>query len=303
MLYTNSSTERLIVSFFLATTLHAFTISAVGFSLPKPSQINHSSMEIVLVQKKSEKKPDEANYLAQANQEGGGENAEKIRPATPIITPFPDVQSHVVATPPEPKIAAATEVVEIEQLFSPEESDFKIDHQEEIDSPEIPTEYGNDLQTTQETDTIPTSTLVMEELQADIASTQAELDDKFEDYAKRPREKFVNASTQESKYANYMDEWRRKVEEVGNDNYPDEIRQQALSGKLILTVTLNRDGTIKFVKIDESSGNDILDQAALKIVHLVAPFAAFPQEIREETDILHITRTWNFIYNRLSSRK
>lgn len=302
MLYTNSSTERLTITFFLATALHAFAISAVGFSFPKPSQINHSSMEIVLVQKKSEEKPDEANYLAQANQEGGGENAEKIRPATPIITPFPDVQSHIVATPPEPKIAAATEIVEIEELLSYKESDFQIDQQAQIDSPEVPTDLGSDLETTQEMDTIPTSALVMEELQADIASTQAELDDKFEDYAKRPREKFVNASTRESKYANYMDEWRRKVEEVGNENYPNEIRQQALSGRLILTVTLNRDGTIKFVDIEESSGNATLDQAALRIVHLAAPFAAFPQEIREETDILHITRTWKFIYDRLSSR-
>jgi len=284
--------------FFIATAVHAFTITTVGFSLPKPSQVHNTSMEIVLVQKRSEKTPDDATYLAQANQEGGGENDEKIRPATPIVTPFPDIESLIVATPPEPEVAAASEIVEVEELTTEEDSEFEIEARQEMDSPKDPTEYGNDLQTTQKTDTIPTSTLIME-LQSEIASIQAELDDKIEDYAKRPREKFVSASTKESKYANYMDEWRRKVEDVGNN----DVRRQALTGKLILTTTLNTNGTIKDVKIEESSGDPMIDRVALRIVHRASPFAPFPAEIREETDILHITRTWEFIYDRFSGRE
>jgi len=284
--------------FFIATALHTVTITTVGFSLPKPSQVRNTSMEIVLVQKRSEKTPEDAAYLAQANQEGGGEDKEKIRPATPIITPFPDIQSNVVATPPEPEIAASPEVVEVEKLTTEEESDFEMTAEQSVDSPDEPMEQGNDLQTTQKTDTIPTSTLIME-LQAEIASIQAELDDQFEDYAKRPREKFVNASTRESKYANYMDEWRRKVEDVGNS----DIRRKALTGKLILTTSLNTNGTIKNVEIEESSGDPMIDRIALQIVHRASPFAPFPAEIREETDILHITRTWEFIYDRLSARE
>jgi len=284
--------------FFIATVVHTFTITTVGFSLPKPSQIRNTSMEIVLVQKRSEKTPEDATYLAQANQEGGGENEEKIRPATPIVTPFPDIESNVVATPPEPEIAAAPELVEIEKLMTEEDSDFEIEAEQSVDSPDVPMEQGKDLQTTQKTDTIPTTALIME-LQAEIASIQAELDDHFEDYAKRPREKFVNASTQESKYANYMDEWRRKVEDVGNR----DVRRRTLRGKLILTTTLNMNGTIRNVEIEESSGDPVIDRVALQIVHRASPFAPFPVEIQEETDILHITRTWEFIYDRLSAHE
>jgi protein TonB len=116
--------------------------------------------------------------------------------------------------------------------------------------------------------------------------------------AKRPRRKFISATTKEYKYAAYMEAWRSKVERVGNINYPEQARKQGLSGSLILDVALNPDGSINEITIRRSSGKKILDDAAIRIVELAAPYGAFPQHIKDETDILHIMRTWQFINNK-----
>lgn len=129
-----------------------------------------------------------------------------------------------------------------------------------------------------------------------IASLSAEVRRKMEAQANRPRRKFVSASTREYRYASYMEAWRAKVERVGNLNYPEEARRQGLHGNLILDVALNPDGSVNEITIRRSSGNRVLDEAAIRIVNLAAPFAPFPEDIRRETDILHITRTWQFLH-------
>jgi protein TonB len=98
-----------------------------------------------------------------------------------------------------------------------------------------------------------------------------------------------------------MDAWRAKVESVGNFNYPSEAKRRHLTGNLLLDVALNADGSINEIAIRRSSGQKILDDAAIRIVELAAPFAPFPPEIRSELDILHITRTWKFNESGLSS--
>ncbi len=127
-----------------------------------------------------------------------------------------------------------------------------------------------------------------------IAALSAEIRRKLEEKAERPRRKFISASTKEFKYASYMEAWRSKVERVGNLNYPDDARKKRLSGSLILDVALNPDGGINQITIRRSSGSKILDDAAVRIVELSSPFAPFPDHFREEIDILHITRTWQF---------
>ena len=95
-----------------------------------------------------------------------------------------------------------------------------------------------------------------------------------------------------------MDAWRRKVEMVGNLNYPQEAKKLNLSGSLILDVALNKDGTINEITLRKSSGKKLLDDAAIRIVELAAPFAPFPMNIENQVDILHILRTWQFINNK-----
>lgn len=113
--------------------------------------------------------------------------------------------------------------------------------------------------------------------------------------ANRPRRKAIGAGTREYKYANYLEAWCRKVERVGNLNYPEEAKRRKLYGNLTLQVALRADGNLERVRVLRSSGFDLLDEAAVRIVELAAPFSPFPPAIRAETDMLDITRTWRFL--------
>jgi protein TonB len=120
--------------------------------------------------------------------------------------------------------------------------------------------------------------------------------------ARPPRRKAISASTREYKYASYLEAWRRKVERIGNLNYPEVAKERKLYGNLILLVSVRADGGVMAVRVVRSSGHPELDQAAVRIVELAAPFAPFPPDIRTETDVLDITRTWQFLHgNRLDS--
>ena len=113
-------------------------------------------------------------------------------------------------------------------------------------------------------------------------------------YAKLPRRKTISASTKEYKYAAYLDAWRRKIERIGTLNYPDEAKRNKLYGNLILHVAVRKDGSISQVRVMRSSGHQLLDDAAMRIVRLAAPYSPLPDNIAERVDILHITRTWRF---------
>ena len=131
----------------------------------------------------------------------------------------------------------------------------------------------------------------------EIAKLNAKIEEDTAAYANRPRRKAISASTQEYKYASYLEAWRRKVESIGNLNYPEEAKRRQLYGNLILRVALRADGTLEEVRVLRSSGSEVLDQAAVRIVNLAAPYAPFPPDIRKETDVLDITRTWQFLSN------
>ena len=113
----------------------------------------------------------------------------------------------------------------------------------------------------------------------------------------------ITANTREYEYAAYEEGWRMKVERVGNLNYPDEARRNKLSGNLLLAVTINVDGSLREVKVRRSSGHKLLDDAAVRIVKMAAPYAPFPDTFRNKQDVLTIVRTWQFSSNsQLSSR-
>ncbi|EIJ44176.1 TonB family protein [Beggiatoa alba B18LD] len=298
------STERLIVMSFVAMLFHLFLLYAVSFSVPKSqSTLRNHIMDVVLVQKSMEKAPADAKFLAQANQQGGGaEEDAQHRPSTPTVAPFPDEIARLVVTPPEQQIAAsAVPEPDLKVLTGHVPSAFSVPDTQRINPPEEASELNGDaLETTVLSPDVPNTLLIMN-VRASLASLQAELDKKIENYAKNPRKTFIGASTREYKYASYMDTWRLRVERIGKDNYPLEAKVQGVSGSLILEVAINKDGTINDVKIRKSSGHVVLDDAALRIVHLSSPFAPLPEEIRKDTDILYITRTWEFLNNGLNT--
>jgi len=123
---------------------------------------------------------------------------------------------------------------------------------------------------------------------------EAQIAKDMDAYQKRPKRKFIGARAEEYRFARYVEDWRLKVERIGNLNYPEAARQQKLYGSLLVTVAIKADGTIENVEVNRSSGKRILDAAAVKIVEMAAPYAPFPPDIKRDTDIIHITRTWTF---------
>jgi protein TonB len=113
-------------------------------------------------------------------------------------------------------------------------------------------------------------------------------------YNKRPRKVFIGATAREYILSRYLEDWRMKVEKVGNLNYPEEAKRQKLYGSLKLTVEINADGSVRNIELNRSSGHKELDQAALRIVRLAAPYAPFSADIRDKYDVVSITRTWMF---------
>jgi protein TonB len=127
-----------------------------------------------------------------------------------------------------------------------------------------------------------------------MARLDAKIERDWQAIQQRPRRKFVGAHTQEFRFARYIEDWRQKIERVGEMNYPQAARDQKLSGRVLVTVAVKADGSVESVTIDRPSGNKVLDEAARRIVQLAAPFAAFPTDISKDVDVLHITRTWTF---------
>ena len=127
----------------------------------------------------------------------------------------------------------------------------------------------------------------------EMARLAAEIERRQELMAKRPKRKFISASTREYEYATYLRAWVAKVERVGNLNYPDEARRRGLGGRLVMTVAVRRDGSIEEIVLNRSSGLGVLDQAAMRIVRLSEPYPPLPQT-QDNIDVLHITRTWQF---------
>ena len=221
-----------------------------------------------------------ANKLAQANLDGGG-NTDDSRQAQ---SPFPLL--------PENKLAA--NVVNADQKIGQLEQEAKrlmatVNSKHDIYQPKIQSESPPRKQ-----DAPNTTDLVQRSLE--IARLEAQISKDYEAYQKRPKRRFVGARAQEYRFARYIEDWRAKVERVGNLNYPEAAKREKLFGNLQLTVGIKSDGSLESVEINRSSGRKILDEAAVRIVKLAGQngFSPFPSNISQDTDILHITRTWVF---------
>jgi protein TonB len=272
--------DRLGMMLFLGTLLHGLVILGVTFSLPdKQPDDSTTTLDIILVEKKSTEKPEKADFLAQANQEGGGEQEKKHRPRQPVqgISPVPSPSPSKTAPSPPPATQARPKAKKI--VTSTAGKDFVLSRPDEKPKPE--------------TKRINAARLI--NLSRDIASLTSEIDRKIDHYASRPRKKHVDASTREYRFASYIKSWTQKVERIGNLNYPDEARRQKLSGRLQLSVGLHQDGSIESITLKHSSGYAVLDDAAVRIVKLGAPYAPLPENIRKDVDILYIVRTWEFL--------
>jgi protein TonB len=279
-----------------AMAVHGAIVSVVNLEPPTPPPWEaEQSLEITVVRPKPTPPPEKADFLAATDQAGSGNIDEVAKPkANPALKGPADIQTalHNLSepAPPEKPAEPEPETVEPEIVQAIE------------DPPEEKKVTEEDPGEAAPRRTL-TATQLLANMQQQIDSLTAELDRKTELYAKRPRRKAISAATREHKYAAYLEAWRRKVESVGNLNYPAEARERKLYGDLILHVALRPNGSVQQVRVVRSSGHDILDDAAINIVNLAAPFSPFPPSIKDEVDILDITRTWQFLRgNRLGSR-
>ena len=269
--------DRFMLFLVLAITLHALVLLGVSFGTTlKPSPRLAETLDIVLVKWRSENAPDKADFLAQASQRGGGEVSEKLRPSQPVSGELPmpkmgqDAQQSTPAMPvPEQK---SREIVALEA------DSAEVLEQTRIEQPDSER---------------PSAARLMRQ-SMDMASLQPELSRQIQWKSKLPRRKFISANTQEYEFASYMRAWVSKVERVGNMNYPSELRRKKLHGDLVLIVGIRKNGTVESIDIMRSSGISEVDQAAVRIVRMCAPYAPLPDNISQQVDILHITRTWRF---------
>jgi len=235
-------------------------------------------LQIALVNAKSATKPAHAEILAQANLDGGGNTEQNRRAKTPLpVMPRETPRQNVAVAAPRAEVQENATREMLTQIRSgvmiPMPEPKPLDESERTESP-----TANELMQ---------RTLEAVRLEAQIARD-------MDAYQKIPRRKFIGAQAKEYRFARYVEDWRMKVERIGNMNYPDAARTNRLYGSLVLTVSIRADGSIENVVVNRKSGQRILDAAAVKIVEMAGPYTAFPDDIRRDTDILHITRTWTF---------
>lgn len=279
--YQSSQTNRIFVAMVASLLLHGIILFGVTFQFDQPkSDKIASSLEVVLVNNKTLTKPKETELLAQDNLDGGG-NTDANRRAK---TPFPVLPR---SKPVNDDSVARKKVKQLE-----EEAKKLMAAVSETPQIEQPSEHKSEAESEQVT-TDPTDLLLRS---LDIARLRAQIDQDHDSYQKRPKRKFVGARTKEYRFARYVEDWRMKVERIGNLNYPEAARKDKLYGNLQLTVSIRADGSVESIEINRSSGEKILDEAAINIVKLAGQngFAPFPPDISQDTDILHITRTWVF---------
>ena len=268
---------RLGATMVLSVLLHAMVILGIGFAVEDAAPVM-PTLDVILTQTKSALTPAQADFLAQAANQGGGEHDKSTRPTAPQAGPLPQpidglaprplrAQTPAPSPPPDARVISSTNARET--MPSPQP-------RQEIEVTPLPPGQ--------------------EKIDRDIemARLAAEIQLRSQQYAKRPKRKFVSASTREYAWAQYLRGWVDRVERVGNLNYPDEARRRRIGGLVVISVAVRRDGSVENTRIVQSSNIPMLDNAALRIVKLSEPFAPLPRT-QDDPDVLHVTRTWQFL--------
>ena len=261
--------------------LHLFVIVFVTFKLPDKSIGNaNQPLEVVLVNAKSNTKPVKADALAQHNLDGGGNIDKALRAKSPLPVPRTDDQMSDI-TLAQRRVEQLEQ--EVRKMMVQQKSDTSVSS-----APAQPQE-----QTPSDAPVTPDAADIVQR-SLSIAQLQARISRDIIAYQERPRRKFIGARAQEYRFARYVEDWRIKVERVGEVNYPQAARERKIYGSLVLTVNIKSDGSVERIDLSRPSGHKILDDAARRIITLAAPYAAFPPDIAKDTDIISITRTMTF---------
>ena len=279
--------DRFSFAFFMAAVLHLLIIFGIGFSLPE-KQNSATTLDVTIAQSHQSKAPEEADFLAQSNQEGSG-----------TLDELAEMTTTEVADYAAEEIQVTQQAEQTARAPKPNKQDYRAvsatDSNYDIRSHEL----ENQLRAL-ELPEGPTQSLLERSLA--IASLEAKSDRQRQTLSKAPRVRRLTAnSTRQSSDALYMNQWMQQIERAGRQNMPKEVEQDKITARLRLLVSIRADGTIHELKVLESSGYIFIDDAAKRIVRQSAPFSPFPEEMRQEVDLLEIIRTWKFTPSNFST--
>ncbi|MBT4523015.1 MAG: energy transducer TonB [Halieaceae bacterium] len=263
--------DTLGFALFMAAIFH-FTL-ILGLTFDATQSTNQSrQIEVTLATRPTAAAPDEARYIAQANQVGSVEDASL---SNPDIAPPASADASHGAPRMEPDSNPTTDPIITTAAKA-------------IREQVITRQHGGAVE--------------RDKLAQQVAELEASLDYPIPGSTSNPRvRRLSSASAKRAVDAAYLHDWRTRLEAVGNMYYPEASRRYGIFGSLRLLVVIRKDGSLEQIQVQSSSGHAVLDEAAIKIVRLAAPFAAFPPELRASTDKLEIIRTWHFQQNQLSS--
>lgn len=278
-----NETQRFRHAVALALAVHAACIFGISFTADRKDG-KTPQIEVTLATRPTERAPDDANRLAQANQQGSGDEHDRHQLTTREQQP-------------------ATALME-QQLPQMRQDDRDASQQDIVTTRAISTQMVNTEQADrqQQLASLDGISPEVDRLNRELASLQAELDRQTAAHSEQPRvRRLTAASAKAAADAAYLLDWRRRLEAVGNKYYPEASIRYGIYGELRLLVAIRHDGTLEDVRVLSSSGYAVLDEAAIKIVRMAAPYAPFSPELRKTTDKLEIVRTWQFQQNALSS--
>ena len=271
--------DRLGMTLFLAAVFHGIVILGITFSISPPAESESlPALDVILVQTQNPSEAEDAKYLAQVSQQGGGNSEEQSRPTDLFTAPSLSKNPGMAMATSQQQLASQKQVEEV-ALLHQDDSSYSIDTDEDKQNPNKATLLNQQNQN-------------QNSKQARLAH---ELSTQIQNQAEKTRTRYLNSSTREFVPATYMRQWINRVERIGNLNYPDQARREKLSGTLILDVVINADGELVKTDLRQSSGHQLLDDAAKRIVQLAAPYSPFPAKLREQADVIHITRSWEFL--------
>jgi protein TonB len=284
-----TASDRLTFTVFLAVAFHGILIFGVSFA-PELQRAAPHTLEVTLAQHRSDSEPEEADFIAQSNQEGSGDQADKQELTTTEQADFADNKLENVQLKEKTTRESRERVSQQLVITTARDSEHKInaDQKEKTEPKPLKVAKQENLQ----------------DLSQQIASLQARLDKQKQAYAKRPRVRRLTSVSAKAHFeAVYIDGFRRKVEDMGTRNFPARALNSNTYGAVRLMVAIQKDGTLKEVRLLKSSGHKFLDQAAIQSVRLAAPFDTFTTEMSRKMDVLEIIRTWKFDSNRRVSSK
>ncbi len=319
---TESESARVLgVTLGLAIAAHLLVILGIRIEPPRSDRRGTSTVEVVVLHQPAPQAavPDKVAAPAQVTQRGGGEGQREATTRQEDVDGLPEPLEARIPTldldldvpppedaPPEPAAVAVPESApqSIHDLVpAPAKSGLEPPAPDATQALSVEPTESETFQMHARPPEPPAASQAVSAAQIltsrnqELARLAARIEERTSVFANRPRRTSVSSSTKEYKYATYLEAWRRKVEQIGNLNYPEEARRRHLYGNLILRVAVRADGGVEQVQVLRSSGFQVLDEAAVHIVQLAGPYSPFPPDIAAETDILDITRTWQFQRN------